>query len=71
MSPLIMELKKTTIEELKKIISKDYGADISNEQANNLGSSLLHLTNLSIITLARADERSSSSQARYNISKDS
>jgi hypothetical protein len=59
-----MELKKTTIDELKIIIRQDYGVVISDEQANNLGSSLLHLTKLSVLALARADEKDSSVQAR-------
>jgi hypothetical protein len=59
-----MELKKTTIDELKIIINQDYGVDISDEQANDLGSSLLRLTKLSVLALARADEKDSSIQAK-------
>ncbi len=59
-----MELKKVTIDELKIIINQDYGIDISDEQANELGSSLLSLTKLSVLALARADEKDSSVQAR-------
>lgn len=59
-----MELKKTTIEELKIIINQDYGVEISDEQANDLGSSLLHLTKLSVLALARADEKISSVQVK-------
>ena len=61
-----MELKTQTIEELKKIIEKDYGILLSNNELNELGSSLLHLTKLSLVALARADERNSSFPARVN-----
>ena len=59
-----MELKKTTIENLKKIIHQDYGVELSDEQANELGYSLLRLTKLAIVALARAEEKNSSAQAR-------
>lgn len=59
-----MELKKATIQDLKKIIHKDYGVEISDEQINEFGCSLLRLTKVVIIALARADEKSSSVQAK-------
>jgi len=59
-----MELKKITKENLKKIIHQDYGVKISDEQANEFGCSLLRLTKLSVVALARAEEKNSSVQAR-------
>lgn len=52
-----MELKRKTIEELKKIMEKDYGVSLSDGEVNELGSSLLHLSKLALIALARADEK--------------
>ena len=59
-----MELKKITKENLKKIIHQDYGVELSDEKANELGYSLLRLTKLAIVALARAEEKNSSVQAR-------
>ena len=59
-----MELKKPTIENLKKIISQDYGVELLDEKANEFGYSLLRLTRLAVVALARADEKNSSVQAR-------
>ena len=59
-----MELKKTTKENLKKIIYQDYGVELSDEQVNELGYSLLRLTKLAVVALARANEKNSSIQAR-------
>lgn len=64
-----MELKLSTTEELKNIIKKDYGSEISNEQVKNLGVILLRLTKLSVTALARVDEKNSSIQARCGISR--
>jgi hypothetical protein len=61
-----MKIKQKTIEELKRIIEKDYGVLLSDSELNELGSSLLHLTKLSLVALARADERNSSFPARVN-----
>lgn len=52
-----MELKRGTIEELVKIIKKDYGVLITAEQANKLGASLLRLTRLAGAALARVSRR--------------
>ncbi len=52
-----MELKARTIEELKKIVEKDYGVFISNAEANKLGLSLLRLTRLATAALARTEEQ--------------
>ncbi len=48
-----MSLKKTTIEELKRIMIKDYHIKLTNEEASELGLSLLRLTRISIITTAQ------------------
>ena len=56
-----MELKTRTTEELKKIVEKDYGVLLSDNEANELGTSLLKLTKLTLIALARADEKKHSS----------
>lgn len=61
---LEMELKKITKENLKKIIHQDYGVELSDEQANELGYSLLRLTRLTGIAFTRAEEKNSSVQAR-------
>lgn len=59
-----MNLKKQTIEKLKDIIKKDYGVLLNDEETNKLGTSLLRLSKLVSIALARADEKASSIQAR-------
>ncbi|MDP8258816.1 MAG: hypothetical protein P9L90_05295 [Candidatus Aadella gelida] len=52
-----MKLKKQTTEELKKIIKNDYGVLLNDDEATELGSSLLKLTRLALTALARADEK--------------
>jgi len=52
-----MQLKKTTIQELKKIIKNDYGVLLNDDKAIELGSSLLKLTRLALGALARTDEK--------------
>ena len=52
-----VKLKQNTIGELKKIIEKDYGISIGDEQANELGVSILRLARLALIGLARAKEK--------------
>jgi hypothetical protein len=52
-----MQLKKRTIEELKEIVKRDYGILLSDEEANEFGSSLLRITRLAVTALARADEK--------------
>ena len=59
-----MKLKKKTIDELREIMSKDYGTSLSDEALINLGTTLLKLTRIAADSLARADEKSSSIQAR-------
>ena len=53
------ELRKSTIEELKTIIKKDYGVSISDIQAKELGYSLLRLSKLAVVALLRADKNKS------------
>lgn len=48
-----MNLKGRTIEELKKIMSKDYHIKLTNDEAGELGLSLLRLTRLGIINTAQ------------------
>lgn len=43
-----MNLKKKTIQDLQKIIKRDYGQILSEEEANELGTSLLRLTRLAL-----------------------
>ncbi len=50
-------LKKSTNEELRKIIKKDYGNSINETEANSLGVCLLRLSKLALIGIARAKER--------------
>jgi len=55
-----MELKTQTIKELKQIVEKDYGVLLSDDEAKELGVSILKLTRLGLTALARADEKKSS-----------
>jgi hypothetical protein len=60
-----VELKdKKVLDDLKEIIHRDYGVFLTDNQAEQLGLSLLRLTRLSLSALARAEERRSSAQAR-------
>lgn len=59
-----MELKPKSLEELKKIMKRDYGASLSDSEANELGGSLLRLTKMAGVALARAEEKNSFIQAR-------
>lgn len=43
-----MQLKKDSLEDLKRIIKQDYGVDLSDEDANSIGFSLLKLSRLVI-----------------------
>lgn len=52
-----MNLKKKTIEELQKIIKRDYGQNLNKEELNEFGISLLRLTRLGLTAQARAIER--------------
>lgn len=55
-----MELKTQTIKELKQIVEKDYGVLLSDDEAKELGISILKLTRLGLTALARADEKKNS-----------
>lgn len=51
-------LDKKAKDELKQIIKTDYGRDITDEQAEELGISLLRLTRVGLAALARSyDEK--------------
>jgi len=59
-----MNLKPTTIKELQEILQRDYNTVIPNDDAKDFGASLLRLSKLVSIALARAGEDISPSQAR-------
>ena len=59
-----MNLSDKAKKELKKIFSEEYGADLSDEELSKIGLSLLRITKIGIDVLARADEISSSVEAR-------
>ena len=50
-------LPKKATDELKAILKSDYGQDISTEQAEGLGTSLLRLTKVSLGVLARQHDK--------------
>ena len=50
-------LKAKSLENLKAIFKKDYGYDLSNEEANQFGFSLLKLSRLVMTALSRAEEK--------------
>ena len=56
-----MQFKKQTTEELKKIIRNDYCISLSENETEELGTSLLKITRLGLTALARADEMKNSS----------
>jgi hypothetical protein len=51
-----MQLKAKTIQDLKKIIKRDYGQILSEDEANELGTSLLRLTRLALNHQLKADK---------------
>ena len=59
-----MKLKERTLQELREIVATDYGVSISDDEAKDLGVSLLRLTRIGCVALARADEKKASIQAR-------
>ncbi len=63
-----MSLKPKAIEELKNIMERDYGASFSDSEIDDLGNSLLRLTKTVRTALARAEERTSSAQAKEDTS---
>ena len=52
-----MKLKKQTIQELKEIMTKDYGQSLSEEELIAIGTTLLRLTRLATTALARSNEK--------------
>ena len=52
-----MPLSDRSIKELQEIIKRDYGQTLSEEEANELGTSLLRLTRLALTAQARALEK--------------
>ena len=46
-------LSKEAKDDFKKIIKKDYGADLTDDQAEELGVSLLRLTRVGLSAIAR------------------
>ena len=56
--------KKGAIEQLQEIINKDYGLVLSTQETIDFGTSLLRLSKMARVALARADEKDSSIQAR-------
>jgi len=52
-----MRLKAKTIKDFQKIIKRDYGQTISEEEANELGTSLLRLTRLALNHQLKADKK--------------
>jgi hypothetical protein len=61
-----LELKRKTIDELKEIIEKDYKVSISDNEARELGISLLRLSKLATIGLARLQEKCEANKAISN-----
>ena len=59
---------KKAIQELKEIVLRDYGATISDDQAEELGVSLLRLTRVALSTLTRTNAKSAFVGAREEIS---
>lgn len=56
-------LNKKAREELKAILRKDYGQEITDEQAEELGVSLLRLTRVSLQVLTRKHEKETKEKA--------
>jgi hypothetical protein len=52
-----MHLKKRTIQDLQRIIKRDYGQSLSEEEVNEFGISILRLTRLALTAQARALEK--------------
>lgn len=50
-------LSKEAGEQLKKIVLRDYGEVLSDDQVQELGSSLLRLTRVGVVALARAKDK--------------
>ena len=48
--------KPKNLEELKQIVQRDYGLDLSDDEAEGFGLSLLRVTRLAMGTFNRAEE---------------
>lgn len=57
-------ISKKATEKLRQIMIHDYSVEISDDQAQEFGMSLLRLTRIAITAFARAEEKNSSVQAR-------
>lgn len=51
-----MPLSSRSIKKLRKVIKRDYGQTLSEEEANELGTSLLRLTRLALNHQLKADK---------------
>lgn len=57
-------LSRKAKDELKKIMKKDYGSDLTDDQTEELGVSLLRLTRVGLSALARdTDEKAKEKKA--------
>jgi hypothetical protein len=52
-----VQLKAKSLEDLKTIIQRDYGVDLADKDANQLGSSLLKLARLVITARDRIEHK--------------
>lgn len=52
-----IRLKAKTIQDFQKIIKRDYGQILNEEEVNEPGTSLLRLTKLALTAQARAHEK--------------
>lgn len=60
-------LSKKAKDDFKKIIKKDYGADLTDDQAEELGVSLLRLIRVGLSALARdIDEKEKAKEKKAN-----
>ena len=60
-------LSKKAKDDLKKILKKDYGNDLADDQAEELGVSLLRLTRVSLSAIARdLDEKEKAKEKKAN-----
>ena len=53
------QLKQKSLEELQRIVHQDYGVDLTQDEADQFGFSMLKITRLAIGAFNRAEERSS------------
>jgi hypothetical protein len=57
-------ISNNALKEFKEIILRDYGVSLSDDQAKELGVSLLRLTRVGLSALARANAKTALVQAR-------